>query len=258
MKKILLIALFISTASFAQKTLHNYKYVIVPSKFDFVKSKDKYQTSSLTKFLFNKLGFTAFLDNEELPSELTDNRCKALTGTVFDDSGMFTTKSIVELKDCNNKVVFTSKEGKSKDKEYKKAYHEAIRDAFKSISYSYQPLSENTVVAKQEVVQEAEEVKEPEVVEEVVNATADATENPKKTLKNLENKTNVLYAQPTANGFQLVNTKPEVVFKVLKTSVKDVFVIKDKNGVLYKDGNTWVAEYYNQNKKVVSKYQVKF
>ena len=65
MKRILLVALFISTASFAQKSINNYKYVIVPSKFDFVKGKDKYQTSSLTKFLFNKYGFTAFLDDEE-------------------------------------------------------------------------------------------------------------------------------------------------------------------------------------------------
>ncbi len=248
MKKILLIALFISTASFAQKSINNYKYVIVPSKFDFVKEKDKYQTSSLTKFLFNKYGFTAFLDDEELPAEIADNRCLALTGTVRDDSSMFTTKSVIELKDCYNKVVFTSQEGRSKEKEYKKAYQEAIRNAFKSVQalkYKYVPLQEDVVIKTKEV---PAVVTVPKVVESKPIEAATPTTNAK----------DVLYAQPIANGFQLVNMKPEVVFQVLKTNVKDVFVIKDKNGILYKSGNSWFAEYYANNSKVTKEYQVKF
>ncbi|WP_435255330.1 hypothetical protein [Tenacibaculum sp. A30] len=248
MKRILLIALFISTASFAQKSINNYKYIIVPSKFDFVKEKDKYQTSSLTKFLFNKYGFTAFLDDENLPDEIANNRCLALTGTVKDESGMFTTKSVIELTDCYNKVVFTSKEGRSKEKEYKKAYQEAIRDAFKSIEalkYKYIPLQEDVVTKTKEVPAVAVV---PTVVEskvaEVVEKPANAKEQ--------------LFAQPIPNGFQLVNMKPEVVFQVLKTNVKDVFVIKDKNGILYKNGNSWFAEYYTNDGKVIEEYQVKF
>ena len=248
MKRILLVALFISTASFAQKSINNYKYVIVPSKFDFVKGKDKYQTSSLTKFLFNKYGFTAFLDDEELPAEIANNRCLALTGTVKDESSMFTTKSVIELTDCYNKVVFTSKEGRSKEKEYKKAYQEAIRNAFKSIEalkYTYVPLQED-VVAK------AKEVPVVTVVPTVVErAPVKVVEKPAKTKEQL-------FAQPIANGFQLVNMKPEVVFQVLKTNVKDVFVIKDKNGILYKNGNSWFAEYYTNDGKVTEEYQVKF
>lgn len=247
MKKIVYVLLLITTASFAQKSVNTYKYVIVPTKFDFVKSKDKYQTSSLTKFLFNKYGFTALLEDEKLPEEVVNNRCLALTGTVRDESGLFTTKSIVELKDCNNKVVFTSKEGKSKEKDYKKAYHEAIRNAFKSVQtlkYKYTPSKEVAVVKEEEVAPVVSAVKV------VKNKTEKANE---------ENTTkNVLYAQSINNGFQLVNTKPEVVFQVLKTSVKNVFVIKDKNGILYKNGDSWFAEYYDNNMKVIEKYQIKF
>ncbi|MGG6230898.1 hypothetical protein [Tenacibaculum sp. SDUM215027] len=247
MKKILFIALFITTASFAQKTINNYKYVIVPTKFDFVKGKDKYQTSSLTKFLFNKYGFTAFLDDEKLPEEVLNNRCLVLTGTVKDDSGLFTTKSIVELRDCYNKVVFTSQVGKSKEKDYKKAYHEAIRDAFNSVKvlkYKYIPSKEVAVVK--------EEITTPVVsaIETVKNKTIEVKEE--STTKN------ALYAQSITNGFQLVNTKPEVVFQVLKTNVKDVFVIKDKNGILYKNGDFWFAEYYKNGTKVTKQYQIKF
>ncbi|WP_428742983.1 hypothetical protein [Tenacibaculum sp.] len=246
MKKILFIALFISTASFAQKSINNYKYIIVPSKFEFVKGKDKYQTSSLTKFLFNKYGFTAFLDDEQLPKEVANNRCLTLTGTVKDNSSMFTTKSIIELRDCYNKVVFTSQEGKSKEKEYKKAYQEAIRNAFKSIEalkYKYVPLQE--------------EVVKTESTSDVITAVK-VVENKSVEVKNDKNIVEALYAQSTANGFQLVNMKPEVVFQVLKTNVKDIFVIKDKNGILYKNGNSWFAEYYDNDIKMIKEYQIKF
>lgn len=247
MKKILFIALFITTTSFAQKSINNYKYVIVPTKFDFVKGKDKYQTSSLTKFLFNKYGFTALLEDEKLPEDLVNNRCLALTGVVKDDSSLFTTKSIIELRDCYNKVVFTSQIGKSKEKEYKKAYHEAIRNAFKSVQalkYKYIP-SKEVAVVKEEVT-----IPVVSAVEIVKSKTIEVKEEstPK----------NALYAQPLANGFQLVNIKLEVVFQILKTNVKDVFVIKDKNGILYKNGSSWFAEYYENETKVTKQYQIKF
>ena len=69
---------------------------------------------------------------------------------------------------------------------------------------------------------------------------------------------NILYAQPITNGFQLINTKPAVVFQVLKTKLKDVYIIKNKNGILYKNENNWVAEYYKNNALIVESYQIKF
>ena len=247
MKKIILILLLISASAFAQKSINNYKYIIVPNKFEFVKKNDQYQTSSLTKFLFNKSGFTAFLANEPLPKEIAKNRCFALTGSVRDDSGMLTTKSIVELKDCYGNVVFTSKVGVSKNKDYKKSYHESIRDAFKSIkalNYNYVPLKEKPekLTEQSSVVLNPKVIRIKTVKENTVNKTKEST----------------LYAQPTANGYQLVNTKPEVVFQLLKTNVKEVFILKNKNGILYKDDNNWFADYYKGGIKIVEKYEVKF
>ena len=68
----------------------------------------------------------------------------------------------------------------------------------------------------------------------------------------------ILYAQPKINGFQLVNMKPEVVFIVLKTNVEDVFIIKGKNGILYKNGDNWFSEFYENNQLVRKEYQIKF
>ncbi|MDY0780087.1 hypothetical protein [Tenacibaculum sp. IB213877] len=250
MKKITVLLLFISTTFFAQKkNINNYKYIIVPKQFEFVKEADKYQTSSLTKFLFNKYGFTAFMSDEVLPDDLAVNRCLALTADVNDKSSMFTTKTVIELKDCYNNVVFTSKEGNSKVKEYKKAYHEAIREAFNSVralGYKYvpsKPVTPVTVKKTEGNPSEAPKAVLPTSVEKVTNVASTS---------------NVLYAQPMANGFQLINTKPEVVFLILKTSNPNLFILKDKNGVFYKQGNIWIAEYYKEGNNKTESYQVKF
>ncbi|WP_275315187.1 hypothetical protein [Tenacibaculum bernardetii] len=247
MNKLLFIFLMLSASIFAQKKINNYKYVIVPKKFDFVKKDDQYQTSSLTKFLFNKYGFTAILSDEKLPKDLSKNRCLALIVSVRDNSGLFTTKSTIEFKDCFNNVVFSSKEGKSNQKDYKKAYHESLRDAFKSIEalkYSYVPFKGEEV---DESVLSINETK-PKVIEATI------------VVENIVNETKAtsLYAQSIPNGFQLVNTKPEVIFQILITNVKDVFILKDKNGILYQSNGIWIAEYYKESIKVIEKYEVKF
>ncbi|MBE7646662.1 hypothetical protein [Tenacibaculum finnmarkense] len=237
MNKIIILLLLISTSIQAQKNVNNYKYIMVPNKFDFLKTVDQYQTSSLTKFLFKKHGFTVFLADEVLPDDLAENRCLALTAVLTDASSLFTTKNSITLKDCGNKDIFSSKEGRSKIKNYKKSYHEAIRNAFKSIKalkYKYTPNSTQNII--QNIDNQSELLANKTVESTVIN----------------------LYAQPTKNGFQLVDTTQKIIFKILKTSVKDVFAIKDKNGIIYKNNDIWIAEYYKKGIKKTEKYQVKF
>ncbi len=205
-----------------QKSINNYKYIIVPTQFDFLKSPDQYKVNSLTKFLFNKYGFTAFLSDEIFPNDLAKNSCSALTANVKNNSGMFTTKSIIELKDCNNNVVYTSTEGKSKQKEYQKAFYEAIRGAFKSIqtlNYKYDSTGE-VVVATPILVPTETKIEYP---------TNSQDNEPIKPIDT----SSVLYAQAITNGFQLVSTKPKVVFQILKSSKKDLFFIKNKRGIVF-------------------------
>ena len=121
--------------------LNDYKYMIVPKKFDGFKNENQYQTSTVVKFLFERNGFTAvYADN--LPLDLTKDRCLGLTVGFVDKSSMFTTKTILELKDCTGEVVFKTNEGRSKKKEYKASYNEALSqsfDSFASLNYSYEP-----------------------------------------------------------------------------------------------------------------------
>ncbi len=187
---------------------------------------------------------------------------------------MFKTKLSIELKDCNDQVVYTSEIGESREKEYNKAYNEALRDAFNSIealSYKYEPLANTT---KEPVVQETkidtgltneieqlrEEIqslkKEKELVnsekiepvitpvtKEVVKDTM--VEKTETTLKAPDS--DILYAQAIENGFQLVDSSPKVVYKIRKTSIVDVYLVEGKNATVYKRGADWILEYYENN-----------
>jgi hypothetical protein len=252
-----------SISLFSQvEKLNNYKYVIVSEKFDFVKSTDEHQTSSLTKFLLKKKGFNVFLSNEKLPEELSANRCLALNVIVLDKSGMFTTKNYIQFSDCYKNVIFTTKEGKSKDKEYRRAYHEGIRNSFNTMSnfdYSYTPLEKNTATEKEAILQEKLKIERP-IVKTTPKVFLTPAVNIKvsKQKKIASNSLDILFAQPKNNGFQLVNMKPEVVFVILNTNVKDVFIIKDKNGIIYKKGDNWMSEYYENNQLIKKIYQIKF
>jgi len=277
MKQILLSLTFalVMCLGWSQETvnLNKYKYLVVDSKFDFVRQVDGYKTSSFTKFLFKKKGFDAYLDNEEFNEDLAKNGCKALYAEVKDNSGFLRTRSYIEITDCKGKLLFKSPEGTSKHKEYARAYREAIREAFESViklPYEYDPsLSEEptivtTEVKKEEpkqVVEVKQEVKKVPVmvVKEVPVKKTETVTEPKKNLEvSKELKVEVLYAQPNENGFQLVNTKPAIVFILLKTNNPQKFIIKDKNGTFTKNGDIWIAEYYDNGKLTTQRYQVKF
>jgi hypothetical protein len=245
-----------------EKKVNNYKFIVVPDQFDFLKQKDEYKTSSLTKFLLKKNGFTVVLNSEQYPKDLRDNPCSGLKAFVLDKSSMFKVKVIIELRDCSNKILYTSDEGVSKLKEFKKGFQEAIRNAHASMNdIAYEPFLLETIGKdKKEIVtvnpvlvKEGKEVKL-EVELPVINNIEAAQISP---INNIALST-TLYAQPKENGFQLINLKPQVVFVILNTSVKGVFLIKDKNGLLYKKGENWIAEFYDNGKLIEKKYQVKF
>ena len=102
--------------------------VVVPNKFAFLKSDNEYQLNILTKFLIEKQGFKAYMENE-VPAELLNTPCNLLKADVKNESNMMTSKLRLVLTNCANKEVFSSEVGKSREKEYKKSYQEALRNA---------------------------------------------------------------------------------------------------------------------------------
>ena len=269
MKKIFFLLLFavIGFNTYSQNAINNYKYVLVPKKFDFVKTENKYQLNDLTKFLFEREGFVVVY-GDEVPDDYAKNNCLALKADVKSKAKVFTVRLIVELRDCKNNLIFVSDIGKSKEKDFKRGYQQGLRNAFKSIealNYKYDPsfnvatnnpiaastITKTTVNTPEQVV--AIPKKETIVKEKIPVVREVIVKQPVvKTAKNITNINNgVLYAQPIENGYQLVDSSPKIVYVLRATSIKDVFLLKNRKGVFFKKETNWVLEYYNNNGKLV-------
>ncbi|MDB2336949.1 hypothetical protein N9V50_04585 [Flavobacteriaceae bacterium] len=247
--------IFLTSPSFGQKSIPSQKqYVIVKSTFDFLKQVNRYKANSFTKFLFSKAGYEVYLDNEELPEELYYNKCSALHVDVKDKSNLFATRNYIELADCNGKVLFTSKLGASKLKDYERSFRQSIRNAFSTIenlNLIYDSFSSQTILEKKQKPKETPRAKEIPTPSSVVsNATI---EKQKKTSTSY-----ILSAQKSKTGYQLTNSTNELVFEILNTSKKDVYIIKNKNGILSNKGSHWLVEYYEEQLLITRKLQIKF
>lgn len=262
MQKInIFLVLFISLSSIqAQSVLDAYKYIIIPRTFESLKEEDKYQVNSLSHFLFEKEGFRTIKEGDQLPADLAQDPCSALFMSLIDESSMFTTKVKFKFEDCQKKVVFESEEGKSKEKDYKKSYHEAVRNAFTSVQelgYQYNPdLRSNSSVSAQlpavvaaPVVQakpEPEPVVQPQVLvqpqvpvqpEVVVSAVPEKEERAESFAHTYANDNISFMLIPKGNGYQAYITeskaegiKPgEVIGDFKQTSLPNVFRVDWKN-----------------------------
>ena len=243
---LLFTALLFTVTAYSQNTLNNYKYVLVPVKFSFAKADNQYGLNTLTKSLLNEKGLTAFVGNEELPPELAANKCNALNAEVEEKKGFLVTKLTLLLKDCQGNIIFKSKEGKSRDKEFQTAYDEALRDAFsslKDVPYKYEG---TTVTQPQQAI--------------ISPAASSSAPAPVPASPAITETTAVLYAQATSNGYQLIDTAPKKVMTLLKTSMQDYFIAEDgvSNGVVFRKNGEWFFEYYKDNKLISQKLQIKF
>jgi hypothetical protein len=138
---------------FSQKTVNDFQFVAVPEFYDFLHEKDQYQLNTYTKFLLNKYGFNAYFESE-LPNV---KRCDGLYATLEGKPGFVYTRLTVVLKDCEGNEIFRGFTGSSKEKDYKRAYHEALRKAFESVKELYAD-QKDLVVSPNDNSSEAQEV----------------------------------------------------------------------------------------------------
>jgi hypothetical protein len=258
------VLLFSFLSIFSQEeNINNYKYIIVPERFEFQKSEDSFQINSLTKFLFNKYGYNVLLSSEQYPEDLSRNKCLALTTRMKENSGMFGKKINFDLANCSNIIVYSSRAGVSKEKDFKRSYHQAIRKAFeslKSVNYNYL-VNDNALKSPSELeiveVENPQTVKViPEVIQEVIPAVksivkTSPVEEPKK-IKSF------LIAQDISNGFNLFDNTNKSQYELQETSVKNIYIVKGIDGVLFKSENKWILEYYVDNQFFKKELHIKF
>lgn len=245
---LLILVLFTITVH-AQTNINNYKYVIVPDKFSFSKSENQYGLNGLLRDQLEEKGFTAFMSSAQLPQEVAGNKCTSLMADVVEKKGIFVTTLTILLKDCQGNVIFKSKDGKSREKEYQTAYYEAERDAFTSLKAA--PYQYDGTTFTQTQVQPATAVPAPVVPVPVAAVPAAAA---------ITDATGTLYAQATPNGFQLIDTTPRKVLTLFKTSQPDYYIAANGPvaGVVFKKNEEWLYEFYKDDKLVSQKLQIKF
>lgn len=252
--------LLASVSAYAQHTINNYKYVLVPEKFSFLKQANQYRLNALTKALLEEKGFTVYYDNADLPQEIANNKCTALNVEILEKNKMFSTNLTLLLKDCQSNIVFQSKEGKSREKEFSASYNEALRDAFASLEEIPYAYVANSNVQPKAVVAATSTVAVPVVAAPIVNAPL-ANQTAEQNIPAAKaNAAGTLYAQATANGYQLIDTTPKIVLTLFKTSVSDYFIADNgsANGIVFKKNEEWVFEYYKNNALVAEKLSIKF
>jgi hypothetical protein len=243
MKNLVIAFVLLTSFCFAQNS-NNYKAVIVPLKFDFIRTNNQYRLCTLSKANLVNAGFTVFYANEILPKEYND-RCELLYYDIVKENAFLATKFLIELKDCSGNLIYKSESGYTKEKDTELAYTDALNKAFVSVNnlhYKYEKLNVATPVVTPK--------------EEVVPVVASAVSTP----IIQKSDSNLVYAQATATGYQLVDASPKVVYKLYKTSRPDLFIASKgtSQGILIQKGNEWYLEYYENEKLVSEKVAVKF
>ena len=234
MKKILLLlVLFLTVTAFSQN-VNDYEYVIVPTKFSFLKVDDKYRLNTNSRLLLQKYGFKSVFPSDSMPSEIANNNCKKLYFDLVEDNKFLITKIKIVLKDCREKLLFESDYGTSKEKEFEIAYNKALREAGKSfdkLNYKYNGKNNSSI-----------------------------TQEPPKTIVAEINSETFYFAQPTANGFQVVDNEPKVIMKLYTTTQKNVFIgLKgNTNGVVISKNGKWFFEYYDGDKLISESINLRF
>lgn len=234
----LLLAMAFSVIARSQNTINNYQYVLVPERFEMFKMEDQYGMNTMAKSLLEGVGFKAYMANEPLPADLANNKCSALKAELVEKKKFLSTGLILVLKDCQGTIVYQSEEGKSREKEWQLAYNEALRNAVGFLS-------------KAQYKYDGPAAPAPATSAPVMTAATPATVTDNK---------DVLYAQANPNGYQLIDTSPKKVMTLLKTSQTDSFIGDDgtAKGIVFKKGGEWYFEYYQDEKLVSRKLNIKF
>ncbi len=274
--KNLLIAIFLLGGIFTSSAqdINEYKYVLVPETFEFTGEMNQYQLNSLFKYLFEQEGFNTVMRSGDKPQDLITNPCLGLKANLRNNSGIFVTKLVIGLEDCSGNVVYESKEGRSREKDFKTAYHEALKDAFTSIEeldYKYTP-KDNPGVAASNEMSSAKKTVKVTLGTEVAGKTDDIspeeqvgkTEAVLKTGTDLKysNAGNTFLLEKTSQGYNLIQegaTEPIAILVETEGGKSYIYNSLTKQGIGYFDAeNNLIVEYLDrvENKKVTLKYEV--
>lgn len=234
---LVLVFVFLSITSFAQEK----KVIIISNKYEFQKEKNTYNINTMLKAILISNSYQVFFEDEELPMEIAQNKCNALTGVLIDNSNLLVRKIKFQIRDCQNNLLFETAEVKTKEKDIQNAYIEAI----KMLSPELKKY-DNTIIQEKEVIATSELVDVPKISEF-------------KTYLNCKLKQT--FGNPQA---EVTDTNDNILLSLQKTKNPNVFIAVNTNvintnkefvtGIFTKTGNKGVFEYYLNYEYMVEEY----
>ena len=243
MRKLVFVFVLFTSFCFGQN-INNYKAVIVPLKFDFIRTNNQYRLCTISKANLISAGFVVFYANEILPKEYND-QCELLYYDIVKENAFLATQFHIELKDCRGNLIYKSERGYTKEKDTELAYASALNKAFVSLNNLHYKYDKNTIVVSELSVK---------------NEVAPPVVSPASTAVIEKSVSNLVYAQVTPNGYQLVDASPKVVYILYKTSRSDLYIATKGNthGVFIQKDNQWYFDYYEKEQLISEKVAVKF
>jgi len=244
---IFLLVLSVNMIAFSQSSINDYKYVTVNERFDFLKTADQYQLNSLTAFLLKKNGFNVVNKQNNFPDDLAKNSCLELNANVISVKGFLKTKLQLVLTNCKENVVFTSEIGKSKLKNYKNAYHEALRDAFALSDFNYSYMSTtslNNLTATPDPIEQPL-IKEKPIAVVAPKVAVEIVSSPQAIEEKMPLAVSLgLEIKQTNSGYDFIDSNSKTTkYSAHATLFDTVFIIDGQEGIIYKRGQNWVREY---------------
>lgn len=211
--------------SYAQK-VSDYKYVVIPEKFEDFKRNHFGMDKVLSKILTTKKYTVLSGNRNSWPVEANMNPCNVLNANILNDSSLLRSKVIVEFKDCNSKVI-ASQKGMTLEKEYEIGFPEALTEALVTIPVS-------------NPVQNMDYKKEAQFTE--IGQVSEQKSQASKAEKYSNGKLSFQKIQIDTAQFILVDGNSSIPFATFKeTTKKDVFRVKLGSGEsttgYYENGN---------------------
>lgn len=238
--------------------LDQYKYFIVPKRFDIFKEVNQYQSSTLVKYLLTKYGYKALYD-DAIPEELFLHKCRGVTVQLAENSSFLLTRVSAVFLDCKGREVYRTPEGSSKSKEFKEAYAESIQEALDVMAilkYEYVGADEEQASIPETPTEpfetEIEENKEEPAVE-VLIASSEAIEETAGEAAEIAEPETEKAGEPLSwseainqNGYVLNHLETEETWVLMRTSDPAVFLAysQNKQGIAFKQSMGWKLEYY--------------
>jgi len=228
--------------SFGQtKSLNAYEYVIVPMQFNFQSESNQYNLNILARVLLKEEGFKVYMDQEEKPLALGLDPCNSLRANIIQEDAFLTTKLKFVLLDCSNDVVYETKQGVSRLKDFKKSYKDALREAFESFSTANYIYDESLGTSK-DLASKVDEVSE--------RSDSNLEEKyPNKSIYKFGGESYWLVSN-SSGDYYLLSNQGKINYAQLKQADKGTYIFNSKtiNGAAYFDaeGNLMV-EYMDRD-----------